>query len=135
MKKRPCTLLRLCSPCVIQAVSSGKANLQHKRRLCYRCYLPVLTGFTKRSLRRTHTVNTTYPNTKQKKSSLGKEFDPTVADCRLQGTASSPSSTVLAFRESNKATRGNLVFGDYSSSARFFKRFNKGKSDVREVPN
>ncbi|MBZ4664382.1 MAG: hypothetical protein JG776_2100 [Caloramator sp.] len=29
---------------------------------------------------------------------LGKEFNPAIADCRLQGTATSPSSTVMAER-------------------------------------
>ena len=104
-KKRPCTLLRLPFPCVIPAVSSGKADLQHKRLLCYRCYLPVLTEFTESSLRRAQTINTTYRDTGQKKSSLGKEFDPTVADCGQQGTASSPSSTVNFFKDLIRITR------------------------------
>jgi len=81
VKKRPCTQLRQNPPCVIHAVSSGKADLPHKRPLCYRCYLPVLTGFTESSSRRAHTFNTTYMNTVQKKHSLGREFNPTVADC------------------------------------------------------
>jgi len=97
----PCTLLRLLFPCVIHAVSSGKANLQHKKLICYRCYLPVLTGFTESSLHRALTVNTTCMNTGQTKSNLGKEFDPTVADCGLQGTASSPSSTVHIYHPKN----------------------------------
>jgi len=91
--KWPCTLLRMSFPWVIPAVSSGKACLPHKRQLCYRCYLPVLTGFTESSLHRALAVNATYKDTVQKKPSLDREFDPTVADCGQQGTASSPSST------------------------------------------
>jgi len=51
--KGPCTHLRPALTCAIQAASSGKANLQHRQLSCYRCYLPVLTGFTGASLRRT----------------------------------------------------------------------------------
>jgi hypothetical protein len=96
-RERPCTRLRLNFPRVIRAVSSGKADLPHKRPLCYRCYLPVLAGFAEGSSRRAQTINTTCPDTVRKKGSLGREFDPTVADRGLQGTASSPSSTVKKF--------------------------------------
>ena len=94
-------------PCVIPAVSSGKADLQHKHRICYRCYLPVLTGFTERALHRAHTVNTTYRNTVQKRHGLNREFNPTTADCELQGTASSPSSTVQILESIGKTSPEN----------------------------
>ncbi len=79
--KGPCTLFRLSFPCVIPAVSSGKADLPHKKQLCYRCYLPVLTGFTKSSSHRALTFNTTFKDTVQKKCNLDREFNPTGADC------------------------------------------------------
>ena len=94
MNKGPCTPLRQNLPRVTHAVSSGKADLQHKEPLCYRCYLPVLTGFTEGPLHRAHTLNTTYTGTARKKPGLGEGFNLTVADCESQGTASSPSSTV-----------------------------------------
>ncbi len=93
-KLGPCTPLRQNPPRVTHAVSSGKADLQHKEPLCCRCYLPVLTGFTEGPLRRAQTLNTTYTGTVRKKPCLGEGFNLTLADCELQGTASSPSSTV-----------------------------------------
>jgi len=97
------------SPRVIQAVSSGKADLQHKKHSCCRCYLPVLTGFTESPLRRAHTFNTTSPNTVRKKHSLGKEFNPTVADCELQGTASSPSSTIIFYFQNRTPSPPRII--------------------------
>ena len=94
MNNGPCTTLRQHRPRVTSAVSSGKAYLQHKKPLCCRCYLPVLTGLAESPLHRAHTLITTYAGTDRKRPSLGEEFNLTIADCELQGTASSPSSTV-----------------------------------------
>jgi hypothetical protein len=45
-------------------------------------------------LRRAPAFNASRPDTDQKRAGLGQAFDPTGAGCGLQGTASSPSSTV-----------------------------------------
>jgi len=45
----------------------------------------------------------TYPDTAQKKKGLSQVFDPTGAGCGLQGTASSPSSTVMIIISRPKA--------------------------------
>jgi len=71
--------------------------LQRKKPFCCRCSLPVLTGFTEGSSRRALALIAAHENTDRKKAGLGREFDPTGADCGSQGTAGSPSSTVLGY--------------------------------------
>ena len=64
--------------------------------LCtYRCYLPVLTELGTPPLRRAWTINTAFSEKHNNEQTSEWEFDPAVADCRLQGTASSPSSTAI----------------------------------------
>ena len=62
----------------------------------YRCYLPVLTGFTsgpcagpgpQHHLRRAGRTD----------ANLGMGFSPAIADCGLQGAATSPPSTVKKY--------------------------------------
>jgi len=62
-------------------------------------------------LRRAPTFNASRPNTDQKRAGLGQAFDPTGAGCGLQGTASSPSSTVgfiIRWREGNRKVLAGL---------------------------
>jgi hypothetical protein len=75
------------------AASSRQETLRHMRLSAYRCYLPVLTGLGSHSLRRTQTINAACQTRNKKTITSVREFDPAIADCRLQGTASSPSST------------------------------------------
>jgi hypothetical protein len=73
------------------------------RRFAYRCFLPDLTGFTSSHcagpdlLRRPRR-----PDPKKTRPQIG--INPAIADCGLQGTATSPSSTAkLCF---NKLAEG-----------------------------
>jgi len=59
----------------------------------YRCFLPDLTGFTRRALRRAR-LSTPLTKVLLKRPDRGQDFNPVIADYRLQGTAGSPSSTV-----------------------------------------
>ncbi len=61
---------------------------------CCRCYLPVLTGFTGGPLLRARSFIAADKAPFRTKPGLGEGFDPTIAGCGRQGTASSPSSTV-----------------------------------------
>jgi hypothetical protein len=64
--------------------------------LCtYRCYLPVLTGLGTLPLRRAWFINAAYSGRHKNEQTSEWEFHPAIADCRLQGTASSPSSTAV----------------------------------------
>jgi len=85
-------LLRPSSPDGVGVAGSGQDYLRHMRRFAYRCFLPDLTGFTRshcagpnpqRCLRR--------PDPKKERPRTG--FNPAIADCGLQGTATSPFST------------------------------------------
>ena len=76
----------------IKAVSSTQALPRHMKGSAYRCFLPDLTGFTG-----FHCVGPKYQHhllrPASQTRSLRQEFNPAKADCRLQGTAISPSST------------------------------------------
>ena len=68
-----------------------------RSRPTYGCFLPDLTRFM--ALRRAgpdrqHRLTRAVPRT----AALGQGFNPAVADCGLQGTASSPSSTTSGNR-------------------------------------
>ena len=54
---------------------------QHKEPFRRRCYLPVLTGFTEDPSRGALTLIAACEDTVRKGAGLGKEFDPTRADC------------------------------------------------------
>ncbi len=58
----------------------------------YRCYLPVLTEFSGHPLRWVETSTSLTPFLPHSISRT-MAIDPALADCRLQGTANSPSST------------------------------------------
>jgi hypothetical protein len=70
-------------------VSSNEAILRHMGESTYGCFLPALTRFIDFHCTGPHfyKANLTCSNLKQ-------AFNPAVADCGLQGTANSPSSTV-----------------------------------------
>ena len=58
----------------------------------YRCSLPGLTGLSGQSLRRVE-ISTSLTPFLWHSMSRTMAIDPALADCRLQGTATSPSST------------------------------------------
>ena len=64
--------------------------------LAYRCFLPDLTGIHKFPLRRTQ-LSSSLAWGSLTHTYLNKAFNPAIADCRLQGTATSPSSTTHLF--------------------------------------
>ncbi len=77
----------------IHPASSGRVTLQHTPGTTYRCYLPVLTGFIGcccTGPSHQHRLGFTIGDRK----ALRWEFNPGIADSGLQGTASSPSSTI-----------------------------------------
>lgn len=76
--------------------SSDQALLRPPRRVAYGCFLPDLTGFT--------TPRGTGPNLQgclwerpcARWGPQHEEFRPAIADCGLQGTATSPPSTTFS---------------------------------------
>ena len=62
--------------------------------MVYRCYLPVLTGFA-RIRRIGSSRQRPSPAQNDFHDRLTREFNPAIAGCRLQGTATSPSSTAM----------------------------------------
>ena len=77
---------------VTHTVNSNQVDPRHTKIFTYRCFLPDLTGFVSfhcvgpSSQCHLYEAGLTSQN-------LSEEFNPAVADCRLQGTAISPSST------------------------------------------
>ncbi len=99
---------------VIYIVNSNQVNPRHTKMITYRCFLPDLTGFM--------SFRCVGPNSQRHfyrpdftRYSLGEEFNPAVADCRLQGTASSPSST----ESLNGGERGIRTLGRVSPTHAF----------------
>jgi len=92
LKNEPCTRRRLASPGVTRAVSSDRAPSRHTDAFAYRCFLPDLTGFTKvrcaRPDRQRHLLGADPTETKPRAG-----IRPRCSGLRVQGTATSPSST------------------------------------------
>lgn len=88
---------------------SNQATLRHINDLVYRCFLPDLTGFTS-----IYCVRPNYQHhftcADPTKHVLRPGVNPATADCRLQGTANSPSSTAYTCGgESGTRTRGAMT--------------------------
>ena len=77
---------------VTHTVSSNQIVPRHTKVSTYRCFLPDLTGFIDFRCVGPDSQHHLY-RPDPTVYGLGEEFDPAVADCRLQGTANSPSST------------------------------------------
>ena len=77
----------------IRVDDSGQALPRHPQYLVYRCFLPDLAGFTR--LRRVG-PNLQYrqPLTAAHQPGLKRGIQPRYSGLRVQGTASSPSSTI-----------------------------------------
>lgn len=95
---KSCTLLRIIITCVTLTVSSNSDCLRHIKDSPYRCFLPDLTGF-----RDLYCAGPNYQHhlrgADQTNQTLSWEFNLAIADCKLQGAATSPSSTILAERK------------------------------------
>ena len=72
--------------------NSGQITYGTRMNMVYRCYLPVLTGFA-RIRRIGPSRQRPSPALNVFHDRLTREFNPAIAGCRLQGTATSPSST------------------------------------------
>ena len=91
-KNWPCTYLRTSSPGGTGVAGSSQESLRHMRKSAYRCFLPDLTGFTGSHCAGPNLQR--YPRQPDPKEERPRiSFNPAVADCGLQGTAISPSST------------------------------------------
>ena len=98
MLLKSCTLLRIIITCVTLTVSSNSDYPRHIKDSPYRCFLPDLTEF-----KDLYCVGPNYQHhlkgADQTNQTLSREFNLAIADCKLQGTATSPSSTILAERK------------------------------------
>lgn len=89
------TILRQVPTTVASVVGSAQASPSHMKVTTYRCFLPNLTGFMG-----LHCLGPMHQHYLHKTASqtacLWMEFNLAKADCELQGTANSPSSTAMA---------------------------------------
>ena len=95
---RSCTLARKSKTRVTLVVDSNPDYLRHMKKSAYRCFIPDLTGFTA-----FHCAGPNYqhhlPGADQTLQSLTRGFNPAIADCGQQGTANTPSSTIVGRKE------------------------------------
>ena len=75
------------------AANSSQETIRHTGELVYRCFLPDLTGFTRQPLRRAQpSTPLTMAEPQETRPRAG--IRPRYSGLRVQGTASSPSSTI-----------------------------------------
>ena len=114
---------------VIYIVNSNQVIPRHTKMITYRCFLPDLTGFMSfrcvgpNSQRHLYGADPT-------NYSLLEDFDPAVADCRLQGTAISPSST-----ESLTGGERGIRTPDRVSPIHAFQACSLNHSDISPYPH
>ncbi len=103
-------------PSVTHAVSSSQAYLRHTKIFTYRCFLPDLTRFM--------SFRCVGPNCQHHLHEADltiKESGPGIQSCysglQVQGTATSPSSTVMAEREGFEPSRRSTRLHDFQSCA------------------
>src|SRR5215470_12855350 len=106
--KRPCTLNRNARPAI-----SERSQLRSGTPTAHeRSALPLLPsgpgGIRRDSLRRAQ-PSTPFRKVHSTRTVLEREFNPAVADCGLQGTATSPSSTANFCRAADKGPPGELI--------------------------
>ena len=84
----------------------GRLQPEHSAAHAQTC-LPLLPsgpdGVRAPNIAQGPTINTARRSTLLKRPYLGQEFDPAIADCGLQGTASSPSSTITHYKGYSKS--------------------------------
>ena len=90
----PCTLHRPVFPERSATADSNQAPLRHTKDLTYRCFLPDLTGFIS-FCRVRPDLQRRLLRPDSRKSASNKELNLAIAGCKLQGTATSPSSTAI----------------------------------------
>ncbi len=96
-----------CDPGGILAPNSSQALPQHMNVSAYGCFLPDLTGFTDAHCEGPNCQHCSQvPNPAS--HNLKQEFNLAIADCELQGTATSPSSTVKLSIDHSEAKRNRL---------------------------
>ena len=124
-EKRPRRSLFICNrapgfgdpiPSVTQVVSSSQAHPRHTKIFTYRCFLPDLTRFM--------SFRCVGPNRQRHllEADLTIEMPgPGIRSCysglQVQGTATSPSSTVMAEREGFEPSRRSSRLHDFQSCA------------------
>ena len=98
LEQRSCTHRRTLFPGGNLPAGSDQAPPRHTEHSAYRCYLPVLTGFTDiRCAGPSHLRHLTGPGPKRKRPRVGVR--PRYSGLRVQGTATSPSSTTKLSRD------------------------------------
>ena len=75
------------------AADSSQETIRHTDAPAYRCFLPDLTGFAGRPLRRAR-LSTPLTTAEPQKARPRAGIRPRYSGLRVQGTASSPSSTI-----------------------------------------
>ena len=91
----PCTSLWQKSICVTFVVDSGKIYPCHTQGLLIAASFRTWRG-SQSYVAWDPAINTTCIGQTKQIKSLCEEFNPAIADCRLQGTANSPASTAMA---------------------------------------
>jgi len=96
-------------PGVTLIVSSGQATLRHMETSTYRCFLPDLTEFTELHCARPNRQHH-FPRPDPKRLDPQHGFNPAIAACRLQGTATAPSSTANLISYLRNISFSNATF-------------------------
>lgn len=97
-------------------VNSNQATLRHIDGLVYRCFLPDLTGFTSIYCARPNYQHY-LTNADPTKCVLKLSINPATADCRLQGTATSPSSTAYLIWRRERDSNPRACYGLHAFQA------------------
>ena len=90
----PCTLNRHGFPERTAPACSNQATSRHTKNLTYRCFLPDLTGFISFCCVRPN-LQRRLIRPDSRKPASNKGLNLAIAGCKLQGTATSPSSKTI----------------------------------------
>ena len=114
-----------CDHRLVGPNNSGQATPWHPRVTAYGCYLPVLTRFT--GPRRTGPNHQRYLATQSRQpSSPRRGIRPRYSGFRVQGTASSPSSTTKRIvHEDGRSGKNTMAVSHAPSTARMPSQFRK----------
>ena len=92
--------------------SSDQALLRPPRRVAYGCFLPDLTGFTTPRGTGPNLQGCLWERPSTRWGPQHEEFRPAIADCGLQGTATSPPSTTFLALRLLPACEGQCCAGE-----------------------